>query len=333
MRAYFNILFAFSILFISCKSDDPCPTEELIEVFTNSDGREIFIYQNGDLYSETRGNCMYELQYFDPNFFEDTYVSNADGTFLIAGENELFPTKSNYIEDFETATSFTDLFLSSLDDVELYWTNLTLQSPATPSTTEYVELSHCILEGNCDFIDNKIELVSDPTNNSNTVLKFICVPPGDLEISKTSIISTLNFYQKSSEVWFEASYFIESGLPLTLVDFENTHFAQSPGPRIIISNNKLKLENKFGAKITYANNTETAVPQNEWFDVKVHLKYSNEDDGVIEVWQDGSLVISETGLNLPTANSIQDKLEVGVTASLIGCELLMDNIRISETPF
>lgn len=311
-----------------------CSSDELLEVFTNSDGREIFIYQNGELYSFTDGTCTFELQYFDPNFLEDTYITNTSGTFLIADNNELFPTKNNYTEGFETASSFTDLFISSFGDVDLYWTSITLQSPATPNVSEYIELSQCILNGTCDFIDNKMELFSDPSNNTNTSLKFTCVPPSaNMEISKSSIISTLNFYQKTSEVWFEANYYIESGLPFSIVDFENTHFSKNPGPRVVIRNNRLEIENKFGIKINYDNNTETTVPKNEWFTLKVHLKYSNESDGIIELWQDGTLIISESGINLPTSNSVQDKLEIGITASTIGCELLMDNIRISETPF
>jgi len=75
------------------------------------------------------------------------------------------------------------------------------------------------------------------------------------------------------------------------------------------------------------------IPQGEWFTVKVHLKYSNENDGIIELWQDGALLISTAGINLPTSNSIQNVLEVGVTATSIGCILLFDNMRISEIPF
>lgn len=54
---------------------------------------------------------------------------------------------------------------------------------------------------------------------------------------------------------------------------------------------------------------------------------------MIELWQDGDLRISERGINLPTANSVQNRVEIGVSATSVGSVLLVDNMRISETPF
>lgn len=76
------------------------------------------------------------------------------------------------------------------------------------------------------------------------------------------------------------------------------------------------------------NNSGIPIVQNEWFTLKVHLKYSNEDDGVIEIWQNGASIISTTGINLPTSNSIQNVLEIGVSASSISYEMQMDNSKI-----
>ena len=209
-----------------------------------------------------------------------------------------------------------------------------MQSPLAPEVSDYVDLSKCIIKGTCTFLDNKIELIEDPTNNLNTVLKFISVAPtANMITSKSSISSTLNFYQKTSDVWFEADYYIESGIPFSIVDFENSYFLQDPGPRVVIRNNKLEFENKFGSKLNIENNSDQTIPEKEWFTLKVHLKYSNNSDGIIEVWQDGISIISESGINLPTSNSIQNILEVGITATSTRCTLLFDNMRIADTSF
>lgn len=335
------IFICFILILFSCKKEDEfpleitgCPSDGLLETFTSSDGLEIFIYENGEFYSNTSGACNFELQYFTSDFLETNYLTTNEGTFLIAEDNELFPVKNTYTEDFESGATFVDLFVSSLNDTNKYWTNFTLQSSSAQEVSDYVALSQCILDGTCTFIDNKIELINDPSNASNTVLKFTSVPPtGNMVTSKSSISSSISFYPKNSEVWFQADYYIESGLPFSIVDFENSHFFQHPGPRVIIRNNKLEFENKFGSKINIENNSGITILQNEWFTLKVHLKYSNENDGIIELWQDGVKIISVTGINLPTSNSIQNILEVGATASSDGCILLFDNMRISEIPF
>jgi hypothetical protein len=101
----------------------------------------------------------------------------------------------------------------------------------------------------------------------------------------------------------------------------------------LIRNNVLSVENKLGAKKEYFQSSPVNIQTNKWFTVKVHLKFNNGATGIIELWQDGTQVISATGINLPTSNSIQNRVEVGVTSTSVGCVLLVDNIRISASPF
>ena len=134
-------------------------------------------------------------------------------------------------------------------------------------------------------------------------------------------------------MWFEADYYIQEGMPFTLVDFENSYFEGSPGPRVVIRNNKLELENKFGSKLRFESNDAGTITTGVWFTVKVHLKFSNSENGIIELWKDGENIISTTGVNLPTANAIQNILEIGISATNVETTLLMNNLRISDTEF
>jgi hypothetical protein len=335
------VVYSILIFFISCKTNDDmdielssCSSDGLLENFTSADGLNVFIYEDGKAFIENNGLCSFALQYFDPNFLQNNYVTNASGTFIIANSGELFPTKSNFIEDFENYSTFTDLIIQSASDTALYWNAFTLQSPLAPEVTDYNALRVCILDGTCTFLDNKIELVADPTDVSNQVIKFTSVAPNSgMVTAKSSIQSTINYFEKASEVWFQASFYIEIGVPFSLIDFENSYFDESPGPRVIIRDNKIEFENKFGAKLNYDNTSGVVINQNEWFTLKVHLKFSNETDGIIELWQDGIQIISATGINLPTSNSIQNVVEIGISATPIESVLLIDNMRISETSF
>lgn len=331
----------FGIAPLGCKTEvaegnlDRCHSKStLLENFITADGQEVFIFEDGTLYINMNGSCTFSLQYFDPDFIKNNYVIADSGTFIITDSGELFPTKNDFVEDFESYDTFQDMFAMSVADTHLYWNSFILQSPSAPEVSDYVELRKCILSKTCNFIDNKIELARDPTNAFNQVLKFSSVPPtAQMITSKASIESGVNYFVKGTEVWFQADYYIESGMPFSLVDFENSYFYQSPGPRVVIRNNQLNIENKFGAIINYSQLAGVTIPQNQWFTVKVHYQYSNQDDGIIELWQDGNLLISEHGINLPTSNSIQNNLEVGITATSVGCVLFLDNMRISETAF
>lgn len=313
-------------------AQEGCSTTNLLENFFDSDGNDIYIYEDGQLFLNSNGNCQFELQYFDPDFEAQNYTTDSSETFL-KDDTALVPIKNAYIENFETA-QFVELFASNIADPKLFWTNFTLQGPMAKTVNEYVALSMCILDNSCDFLDNTIALVQDPENNSNQVIEFSGVAPStDMVTSKCSLTSVLGYFKKDTDLWYEAKYYIKSGMPYSIVDFENAYFEGSPGPRVVIRDNRLEVENKFGAKQRFTADATTEVPMNQWFTVKVHLGFSNTDNGVIELWQDGVELISTTGINLPTSNSLQNVLEVGISATQQETVLLMDDLRISDTPF
>ncbi|TMM57980.1 hypothetical protein FEE95_00700 [Maribacter algarum] len=334
----------FLLLFLSCSSDaeqamnieiptdGSCSTENLLDNFIDENGNDLYIYEDGKVYLGSDNACEFQLQYFDPNFESDNYTTDASGTFIKDG-SVLIPIKNSFAEDFEKS-KFIDVFATDLSDANLFWTGFTLQSPQTKTVPEYVALSKCILEETCDFLDNSITIVEDPENSTNKVVEFNSVAPtADMVVSKCSMQSVLSYSKKSDDLWFEADYYIKSGMPYSLVDFENSYFEGSPGPRVVIRNNKLELENKFGAKLRFESNSATIVPEGEWFKVKVHLKFSDAEDGVLELWQDDVEIISATGISLPTSNSIQNILEVGISATIQNTVLLVDNVKISNTEF
>ena len=195
-------------------------------------------------------------------------------------------------------------------------------------------LRKCILDGTCDFIDNRIDLVEDPMDPTNTCMRFESVAKtDDMVTSKSSMKTPLLFFENGDDLWFTADYLIEGNIPTTLADFENDFFEGSPGPRILISGNKLTIENKFGDKEIYRHDRDITVPTNQWFNIKVHLKFSPENDGLVELWQDGVQLISANGKTLPLNNSIQNSLEIGISATELESTVYVDNLKIDHDEF
>ncbi|MBK9504013.1 MAG: hypothetical protein IPO03_01165 [Bacteroidetes bacterium] len=65
----------------------------------------------------------------------------------------------------------------------------------------------------------------------------------------------------------------------------------------------------------------------------MHFMFSETNNGYIELWQNGIRIMEVTGINLPLFNSIQNSLEVGISATQTGCVLLVDDVRLSPVPF
>ena len=330
------VLFALTLLF-SCKKDEAknCPSQDqIISQFIQPTGEEVIIDINGKGYVLTDGECEFVAEMFDPDFRNHIYLEE-NGMILIKTPEGNVRTLKTLSEDFESYDNFTDLFYSSIQEISSkHWSTMTLQSPSAKTVEAYVALKQCILEGSCDFIDNRIELVDDPINDDNQCLKFTSVAKtDDMVTCKSSIISELLFFEKGNDLWFSADFLIQDNQPFSLVDFENRHFENSPGPRLVISNNRLAIENKFGVKEFYRHDKNTLVPFDQWFNVKIHLSFNETDNGLLELWQDGQLLFSINGENLPYFNSIQNSIEIGATASSVASTVFVDNLRIDDQPF
>ncbi len=344
MKKIFSILFvllvvASSLILISCKNSAavvPCgDKQQIISEFVDVDGTHYTLYNDGKAYREKDGSCEFVEQYYDPRFLQDNYLLT-DTTMYAKSGTILFPTKNRFVENFEAHSSLNSVFILRPEETQKFWTDITLQSPLAPTISDYVNLRKCIFNSTCTFLDNRIELAKDPVNPANQVMKFHAVAPSPAMItSKASMESTLTFFRKRDDVWFEGKYFIvgtASQMPYSLVDFENKWFSSSPGPRVVIIDNRIAVENKFGIKTLYKQPSSNAIklPTGQWVTIKVHIKYDDANAGVVEVWQDGIRIINATGTTLPTSNSIQTNVEIGITATSVAVDMFVDDIRISD---
>lgn len=319
----------------SCKDPNAgCPADaDILTSFVLETGESAIITKSGEAYSQDDAGCTFLVQYFTPGW-EEVYVNTDTGRYVLTDDGDLFPVTNTFFDDVEAYAGFTDMMLTDITQLDKNWNAFTLQSPMAPTVEAYVDLRACIMDNTCTFMDNRFDLVADPLNATNQVLQCTAVPPSaDMVTSKASIERSFNYFTEGDDLWYEARYYIVSGMPYSLADFENRFFDQSPGPRIVIEGNKLAIENKFEEKLTYYPDAAPDIPVGEWFTVKVHFRFSTSDTGLIELWQNNVLLMSVNGKNLPNGNSIQTSLEVGATATSDGCVLLIDDIKLSPTSF
>lgn len=323
------------ILSSSCKDNTAgCPADaDILTSFVTETGDIALVTNSGEAYLQSDDGCTYLEQYFTPGFGE-IYVFGEDEIFVTTDDGSLFPVTNNFYDEVNNYTVLQDAIILSTDDSTLHWNSFVLQSPLAPTVEDYVALRACLLTNTCDFLDNRIDIVSDPENIANQVFQFTAVPPSaNMVTSKSSIERTFNYFVKGMNLWFEAKYYIAEGMPYSIADFENSYFNESPGPRIVFNGDALAIENKFGDKIKYYQNTPITFPKAEWVTVKVHFLFSENNTGFIELWQNGIKIIDVSGINLPLFNSIQNSLEVGLSATSEGGVLLVDDIRLSTVPF
>lgn len=338
-----RIILSFIAILIlqGCSNNDPqkessCPLQEqLLSEFQNEDGLTIRIYSDGNAYFFSEAGCQIAASYFEPDFYERTFNRTDSGVYWKVDDQTYLATIREAFLTFEEEEAALDLIRREIDQNEQIITNFTLQSPAAPTVADYIALQSCILEGSCDFIDNRFDLAVDPLDNTNKVLRLFSVAPeGDMITSKTSMVSSLVYFEQTDDFWFEAKYYVEDNLPTTLADFESSFFTESPGPRILVTGTQLAIENKFAEKRIYRQSATTAksFPTREWVTVRVHLKYDTTE-GIIQLWQNGELLIDTRGPNIPFDFWIQDRVEFGISATSETCTMYMDDVRFSDHEF
>lgn len=335
----FPISYLLFIATVACNngndlSESSCLLEsQLLVEFKTADGTEIRIYENGDAYRFLNNECEFIGQYFEPDFFDRSYLRTGEGVSIRVG-NELFPAFRAFEEDFENQEDDLDFIIQNIEQVDRAFNAFTLQSPSAKTVEDYVQLRKCILEGSCDFIDNRFDVIDDPVNPGNSVLQFFAVAPAaDMVTSKTSISTGLVFFEQGDEFWFEADYFIDGHYPTTIADFESSFFTESPGPRLIFRSGYLAVENKFNEKLNYNQTIAEPVifPKGQWVNVRIKIYYDPQN-GYFKVWQDQQLIIDTPAQSMPFDIWVQDNLEVGITATNQETIVMVDNIRFSDQP-
>jgi hypothetical protein len=279
--------------------------------------------------------CFFSKPY-DKDFYRKNYLIEGNGKIFIIDlkDGKRYSIKRTFRDSFEDAASIRDLM-----GIERGWTTFTLQSPKFPTVTDYNKLKDQILKSESSFLDNRVEPTSEQAHDGKQSLKTLAVAPGSMSCTKASLSTMLLHFVKGDDVWFSAWYYFETtGKFNTVMDLETTFARGHPGMRICLNNGYLHFElGKWVPNCMYRQNEKPGIPfpVKRWVHIKTRLRLSEGSDGIVQLWQDGKLIIDQRGQTLPFADAVYNDLEIGLSAhsdSPNSAVLYVDDVVISDNP-
>lgn len=317
----------------------PFPSDR-IDLTHSVDGETYHLANDGNLYREVDDGhyWTYHETIYNPDDFRNSYEVIHERTFRRDPDSDRkIEVRTAIDESFEDLTVGTAGLRLLVSEQRQLWGSFTVQTPGNPEVSDYVDLRNRILRGEANFEDGSVELSAEHASAGKNALRFEtpACPPGMITC-KASLSSPLLYFRNDEDIWYQADYWFEENLPLTIVDFECEFVSQHPGIRIrLYDDGALGAELKALDKPQYRQtpDAETVVPRKQWVTVKTHIHLS-PTDGQIEIWQNGQQVLNSHGPTLPFKSAIYNSLELGISAysSDVGpCVLYIDNVKVSKT--
>jgi len=269
---------------------------------------------------------------YDKAFYDQNFDVENGLIYRIDDDGARYAVLRHFGDGFEDATTIGDLV-----GIDRGWTQLTLLSPEAPTVAESNDLANRILLGESDYLDNRIEPSTEQAHAGQGSLKALAVPPDSgMCCAKASLHTLLLHFVKGDNIWFSAWYYIdEAGEFITLMDLESPFVRGWPGMRIRLQNGYLDFElAKWEPNTVYRQPEGQRIPfpRKCWVLIEARLLLSENDDGIVQLWQDDRLVIDRRGQTLPFAEAVYDSLEIGLTVRTTGPEpaiLYVDDLMIS----
>jgi hypothetical protein len=293
-------------------------------------GQDVFVV-DGKTY-EINGGAAYEIdgesrrfviQLYDPEHVARSYVMHDGLRYRVHPQTgEHHATMRQFEEDFEVAS------LHDLVGPGLGWTGFTLQSPAAPTLSDYVQLRHDILGMQADCIDNCLTTGASAQPGARALIAT-AVAPRSGAVSKAALETGLLDARQGNVIRFSGQFRIAEGMPVSIVDFEASYIYQGPGMRIMLDGDGTPwVELKWGEKPAWYPASPVTVPYDQWFSMTLEVLLDRHE-GVVRLWLDDVLIVSGTGQTLPLADAVIDRMEVGVTAATgAQTQVLVDAITL-----
>lgn len=284
----------------------------------------------GAVYEPQGGMLHYVERIYATDFHDRNYVREATQVYRIV-DGRRYPVLLRIDEGFESAERIADLV-----GPDRPWHSITLQSPRAPTVERYVELRQRVLRGRGEFLDNRIEPSTAQAHSGKKALRALAVPPGNgASFSKASLESELVYFVKGDEVRLSAWFYIARGRPVGLLDVESSYVLEYPGMRILLDEAlSPRVELKWADKPTYRASGDVRLPVGRWVELRLHMILSDRNDGRVELWVDGTSVIRARGQTLPLADTVYDRIEIGITANTgETAEVFVDDVRMAKGPF
>ena len=309
----------------------PLPPTAMLESHAQQfDGQTCSIL-GGDAYLKDAGSQSWKFyrHLYDADFIKKNYVIE-NGIIYRFGDDGVkrYAMSRHFNADFENAATLQDLI-----GEKYHFTSVVLQSPAAPTVADYVKLRAAILKGERTFIDNRVEPSTEKAHFGKQALKAHAVAPSHgMQCAKALIESEFLHFVKGDDYWFSGWYFIAEGMPFSISDIKSSWIDETPGLRLRFEDGAPQFELKWADKPVYKQSASKPVkfPLQRWVHVQIHLKLSDENDGLNELWVDGQQLIQAKGRNMPLPDAVYNHVEVGITATLQESTVFVDDVEVSD---
>lgn len=321
------LIFSFSGYFGSGGGNSGGHSIDLAGVTPNQiykeDGKTYYLV-DGVIYELQGSTLKFTDNLYDPDFYKKNYVKEGGAIYQIdPKDGALYKVVTHFEEGFENAATLKDLF------GENRWHNSNVDPDYEGEPQNYYK------------IGNRVEISHSVVRTGRGSLRAYAKPWKD--VSKASIGRGIIYFEKGDDFYFSGWFYMEDtpsiydGGGMTLFDLES-NWMKSAGIRSIFkSGDALAIELKFFGKKTFRQEKgkEIAFPIGKWVHIETHI-YLSDENGLVELWQDGVKIVDETGQTLPLKNTVLDKFEVGISAIVAGAKyekvLYIDDVVISDRP-
>lgn len=159
------------------------------------------------------------------------------------------------------------------------------------------------------------------------------------KVGKSTYSTEINTTDDSGLVTAEFDFMIPDGYPTShiyLADIESNAASSgyNPGVRIQVRDGQIRVERgKIGIKELWAADQDQPLQTGQWYSLKVVMRPGDANNGEIQLYLDGELVVDEQGQTIDTtsSNSWIDRVQVGLTANVndYDAALAVRNIEVS----
>jgi len=298
----------------------PAPDAKPDLTFTQ-DGQTFVLVEGGAYKVSASGELEFLEALYDPDFYNKNYRVNNGQVYQVDPDSgQLYPVTRTFRDDFESLTQLL---------TPAGWHNNNTDPARAGKPDNYYNLG------------NRVTLSRTVTHSGTASLRFHARPSAT-SVSKASLVKNVMYFKKGDHVYFSGWFFLEPTPSIydvggfTLIDLESS-FMQSVGLRVIFRRNdalafelelpKTQFNQDVGAEVSF--------PTGRWVHVRAHVLLSDET-GSVEIFQDGRKVLGKQGRTLPLADTVYDRVEIGVTAMGKGAQyekvLYIDDFVISDSP-